>query len=978
MSEYVEVTPELMAGFLDEAPEYLAMLDEGLMAFEEQCGAGISIQERPEDQERMTEMFRAAHSLKGLAAAMGFNKVRDLTHLMETLFDQVRMGQRDLDARIIESLFGVFDKLRELVAELADPPDTPVAIDEAMAALDALLNSGDASVDAAPVVEANAPVSEDAPSADSPAAAEQNGVLADPELAQLFIETTAETLEELNQGLLRLEQAPSDSELLNSVFRHAHNIKGASGAAGLDRAYHLTHDMETVLDCLRSKDLEVNGALMNALFSAVDSLRADIEDVKNGCVDEASLSDTSKLFTDWLAPDKAAKVSDAVDRPSAPEQSWDSDRCYDHADGLTVCVSFPADFVESEIQSYLIHNKLAELGTILSSDPDINAMDGSATIEKITFVVDTSAPASEVEEIVGAYSVGSVKVSGGEPPAEPPADAVVCADIVETGAPSARAPQRDPAPSETKENAMPTASRERAGVPASGGESAAGGPAGTGSASRPAGVNRPAAAKASETIRVDLERLDQLMNLGGELVIHKARFAQIHSRLDPVFSGPNLRYLVDDLSEKVSRLGDEAARLAHGPKGARDVSGIADIALHLSHDFQNLRDVMLGVHDARGAMNDFGEALHSLDRVSEGIQKRIMETRMVSIGPLFQRFRRAVRDMAKSTGKEVELVLHGEATELDKRMIDELADPLTHMVRNSVDHGLESPDGRSAAGKGRVGRVELDAYHRGRHICIEVRDDGGGVDVEAVKQKLYDRELATPAQIEQMSDKEIVQYVFKPGFSTAAQVTDLSGRGMGMDIVVNKIENLSGTVEIDSVSGKGTRVVIKLPLTLAIINALVARIGGGAYAIPLEMVAEIITVPRSGIRAIQGNRVIQLRERVVPVAMFEEVFTGSAHDMRTATRDDPHLTLVILTLQEEHVGLVVDGLIGQEDVVIKSISDNYRNVSGVAGASIMGDGSVSLILDVAATMAMFAERQQARNTSRAASETVAVPAGVGS
>ena len=292
-------------------------------------------------------------------------------------------------------------------------------------------------------------------------------------------------------------------------------------------------------------------------------------------------------------------------------------------------------------------------------------------------------------------------------------------------------------------------------------------------------------------------------------------------------------------------------------------------------------------------MNDFGEALHSLNRVSEGIQKRIMETRMVSIGPLFQRFRRVVRDIAKATGKDVDLVLHGEATELDKRMIDELGDPLTHMIRNSVDHGIEGPQDRIKAGKTPLAKITLNAFHCGRHICIEVKDDGRGVNTEAVRKKILERQMATAAEVERMSDKELVQYIFKPGFSTAEKVTDLSGRGMGMDIVMSKLDAINGTVEVESVSGVGCTVTIKLPLTMAIITAIIARIGKGVYAIPLETVAEIIAVPQSEIGYIQRRRVIRVRDRVIPIALFEQIFQCGAAELRTRCKHDQSITLVV-------------------------------------------------------------------------------------
>ena len=1053
MNEYTAVTPELMAGFLDEAPEYLTMLDEGLLAFESKAGDGPVSLADPEDHKRMNEMFRAAHSLKGLAAAMGFTKIRDLTHLMETLFDHVRMGKRSLEARGIEALFAVFDRLRALVKELSEPPPEPVTIEDTLKLLEEILSSPAQAATAAPKPAA-APVAQEEvqpmpqsdPTPASPVAGatpaacdvpimtaedilgEMEGsatpvatpsapvvpatpiagklVLDDPQLIQLFVETTAETIDELNQGLLKLESAPGDREVINEIFRCAHNIKGATGAAGCQDLYRLTHCMETALDRLRNDQVSLDDALMSALLKVVDQLRADIEQIRNGRYDDVGAAALTDVFTPWLggaitppaaaAPSSLTPASAAVTvstraesnesvattnrdavTPNRPAPAADDHEHHEEGGLLDVVITFPPDFIESEIQAYLIYNKLNELGHVELTEPDVDKLDGSTNLERILYRVNATGTGDQIASILLAYSVKSVDVIRvGSTPAAAPATPVTSvpaptpaiapvAPRVESAAPAA---QSAPAPEAVSAVPPVTSVSTTAVKPV---DSAAPGattpptapttkptstPVAKSAASSAGEAAKSAAPKVGETLRVDLERLDQLMNLGGELVINKARFMQIQGQLDPLFSGQNVGYLVDDVSDRIRKLGDEMAKLSPVVSDRRAVAEVSDALLHLTHDFETIRGIVQRVQSARGVMNDFGEALHSLNRISEGIQKRIMETRMVSIGPLFQRFRRVVRDIAKQTGKDVELVLHGEATELDKRMIDELGDPLTHMIRNSVDHGIESPEVREKAGKPRVAQVTLDAYHRGRHICIEVRDDGKGVNIEAVKRKIVEKELATQAQVDQMPDKEVIQYIFRPGFSTAEKVTDLSGRGMGMDIVMNKLESINGTVEVDSVPGKGTRVTIKLPLTLAIITSLVARIGKGVYAIPLEMVGEIITVSKKEIQSISKRRVVRVRDRVIPVAMFEQIFASQAPELQTATRDNNDLTLVILSFQHESIGLVVDEMIGQEDVVIKNLAANFRNVSGIAGASIMGDGSVSLILDVATMMAMFTER----------------------
>lgn len=994
MNPSVDVTPELLAGFLDEAPEYLSMLDSGLLAFEGQAASGSVSLDAPEDHARMNEMFRAAHSLKGLAAAMGFERIRDLTHLMETLFDEVRMRKRALEADAFEALFAVFDKLRSLVGELANPGQPPAAIDSELAVLTALLARSGAAKDATPMptVPQALPTQPRAPGDGSPAV--------DPALLQLFVESTAETVELLSECLLRLEKQPADADVLNEVFRCAHNIKGSTGAMGFNGLCRFTHKMETVLDRLRSHQMALEGGLMDALLGAVDVLRRVVERAKAGQCEDLTDGSAETLFAPFLkeVDVKATATPDAAEtNPGVTGLGAETSGSSDREPTWRVEVVFKAGSSEAPIHAYLIKNKLEERGDVLATAPDIETVDAVAKLERMTYTLRGDVNPEELRQVIARYDVSDVSVQPDNATAAPtqeagpnqtslpavssstnespqsasaPPCASTCAPASAFAAEASVSPVPNPATlrestdladiSALANQAMGLAdspatqgSRVAAVSSASQESRASSRPAASEKSANAEGRDAPAAAKVGETIRVDLERLDQLMNLGGELVISKARFVQIHNRLAPVLTGKNAGYLLDDVEGRMESLKACVLRLGELNTDGKLLADMRDAMLHLTRDCESIRVMVEQVHSSRGALNDFGEALHSLSRISEGLQKRIMETRMVSIGPLLNRFRRVVRDIAKSTGKDVALELRGENTELDKRMIDELGDPLTHMVRNSVDHGLESPEDRVRAGKPPTGNVLLNAYHRGRFICIEVRDDGRGINVEAIRRKIVERELATPQQAEALGDRELIQYIFHPGFSTAAKVTDLSGRGMGMDIVKTKIEGLNGTIEVDSTPGQGACVTIKLPLTLAIITALLSRIGNGTYAIPLESVAEIITVPRNEIQSVQQRRMIRVRDRVIPMALFEEVFDAGPKGLHTKSGGGDELTLVIIEFKDERLGLVVDDLIGQEEVVIKSLATNYRNITGISGASIMGDGSVALILDVSTMMQMF-------------------------
>jgi len=469
-----------------------------------------------------------------------------------------------------------------------------------------------------------------------------------------------------------------------------------------------------------------------------------------------------------------------------------------------------------------------------------------------------------------------------------------------------------------------------------------------------------------ETVRVDTDRLDQLMDLAGQLVISKAQFAQIGTRLKAVADCNQAVRALDKLSGELDKLG------GHPPAGhgtlrfdvqhlAAELESVRGQVRRIRNDLEPIRHEVQTLSRAREFARELSEAIHQLSRVSDGIQKSVMDIRMVPIGPLFARFQRVVRDISRASGKQVRLEIAGEKTELDKRMIDELGDPLVHLVRNSADHGIEPPDEREAAGKPRQGTVTLDAFHRGNSIVIEVRDDGKGLDADRILRKAIDKGLVTEADAGRMTAPQIYQLIWKPGLSTAEKVTDVSGRGMGMDIVKTKIEELSGTVDIASQRGKGTTITIKLPLTLAILPSLMVDIAGGAFAMPMEAVTEIVSVSRNHVRTVGGQPMATVRGRVISLVRLGDLLNfhraGPASGCPAAeTCQSPETTLVVVSDAGREVGLAVDRVIGEEDVVIKSIADNYENIRGIAGASVLGDGRVALILDVPALIAALSKK----------------------
>jgi two-component system chemotaxis sensor kinase CheA len=393
-----------------------------------------------------------------------------------------------------------------------------------------------------------------------------------------------------------------------------------------------------------------------------------------------------------------------------------------------------------------------------------------------------------------------------------------------------------------------------------------------------------------QTIRVDIERLDSLLNLVGELVINRTRISDIANTLERL------------MADKASTAGGASSGI------------IAPLA------------------------KDLADSAALLARTTNEIQESIMKVRMVPIGQVFDRFPRLVRDVAKARGKEVQLVISGAETDLDKTIVDEVGEPLMHLLRNNVDHGIEPPDEREKLGKARVGTISLNAYHEGNQIIIEVSDEGGGINLEKVRARGIKQGLILAD--DRLSDREIIELIFTPGFSTADVVSDVSGRGVGMDVVKRNIGRLKGVFDVDTTPGQGTRFTIKLPLTLAIIQALLVRVGEELYSIPLDSVIESQRVEMPDVRTVHGNEVITLRGQVVPLVRIAEFFELGGQ------RDPDKVMIVIVGLQGRQVGLVVDQFEGEQEIVIKPLSDVVGRIAGISGATILGNGSISLIIDV--------------------------------
>ncbi|MCR5768169.1 MAG: chemotaxis protein CheA [Lachnospiraceae bacterium] len=691
---------------------------------------------------------------------------------------------------------------------------------------------------------------------------------------EIFIEETKEHLQSLNEQLLVLEKEPENKETINEIFRAAHSLKGMAGTMGYKRMQKLTHDMENVFQEIRNDKMKVSSNLVDGLFRGLDALEGYLDNIINtqdeGTNDNQDLID---LFAKELeiglnggGGDAAPAAADSgAAAPAAPEAAPAASTTTNGLDVLTIneteneAISKAAEEglsaygINVEIQetcvlkaarAFLVFKALEEHGEIIKSVPDAQAVEDEKFDFDFSVVVLTKSKEDELKAaVMNVSEIKDAHIKKIEPKAAAkPAETVASGSGTAAAAATATAPAAAAAkPAETKA------------APAKG---------------KPV-VNR--------SVRVDIEKLDDLMNLVSELIIAK--------------------------------------------------NGLVAISpTELAND-----EVRNG---------NFREQVEYLERITTNIHQSVMKVRMVPIESVVNRFPRMIRDLSKKLDKKMELYMTGEETELDRTVIDEIGDPLQHILRNAADHGLESNEARVAAGKPEVGSIFLDAYQEGNNVIIEVRDDGGGIDVEKVKRKAIEKGTITEEQAESMTDKEIVDLLFRPSFSTAEKISDISGRGVGLDVVKTKIEALGGNVECKTVLGEGSTFTIRLPLTLAIIQALMVVIGNEKYAIPLGSIQTIEDIEVSEVKYVEGKEVIHLRGSVIPLVRLDKIL-----DVPDSKKDAENLTVVIVTKGDKLAGLIVDDLIGQLEIVIKSIGKYINNCKMISGATILGDGEIALILD---------------------------------
>ncbi|NLA91565.1 MAG: chemotaxis protein CheA [Synergistaceae bacterium] len=665
-----------------------------------------------------------------------------------------------------------------------------------------------------------------------------------------FLDEAGDNLKHLDDLILAVEKDPSDMENIAEIFRSAHTLKGMSSTMGFDRMASLTHAMEDMLDSVRRGTYALKPADMDLLFRSLDTLQSMVDSIRSSEGEgEAEIDSLVQFMREAVMGDTSATPSAGQAESEISADLTDQEKSWiDEAAGLGLSVygikvALSPECLLKAARAYMVVSRLEELGDIIKTDPSIEALENEEFDLEFEVILAASQPMNEIKsEVERVSEVNSVDIKQISDEDHAASGETVGGEVV---------PEKTAGP----------AVLEKA-------------PAGGGAPAVQPLRRLETAKKASQTVRVDIGRLDKLMNLVGELVIGRAR---------------------------IERLVQESQ------------------------------------------LREFDEPLSQLGRISGEIQELVTKLRMVPVSFIFERFPRLVRDLSKTLGKEIELLMEGQETELDRTVIDEIGDPMVHIIRNCVDHGIETTKERKEIGKPEKGQIKISAYQEGSGVIIEVTDDGKGINADKVRSKALANGMITEEESAAMSDDEVVSLILLPGFSMAEKVTDVSGRGVGMDAVKTKVESLGGQFDVSTEVGVGTRVFVRLPLTLAIVLALLIKVGDETYAIPLENVEETILVRKENVRTVHGAPATLLRGEVLTLCSL----AGSIGASTTKEEESDEFPVVVVKTGRIRVGFIVDDLIGQQDIVIKSLGRFLSKIRGIAGATILGDGNVALILDVA-------------------------------
>lgn len=669
---------------------------------------------------------------------------------------------------------------------------------------------------------------------------------------EVFIDESNEHLQSCSESLLVLEQNPDNIEIVNDIFRNAHTLKGMSATMGFEDIADLTHKMENVLDAIRNHKIQVTAELLDVVFESVDHLEEMVSDISNGGDGKKDVTQTVEKLKRLESGESIENIETVVAAPSETvTEVAESKLIFDDFEQTVLEQSMEQGFSAYEInislredcllkaaRVYMVFEILEKLGEVIKSTPTVEKLEEEKfdTDFSVAFVTkenqdDLKQKLMKVSE-VDVVNVQPVQLKKMEMPSDVKEKKVEEVAAVETPkpTPTKATPTKTEAPKTVKNN------------------------------------------NSSKTIRVNIERLDILMNLFEELVIDRGR--------------------------------------------------LQSISMELNH-------------------NELNDTVERMTRVSGDLQNIILNMRMVPVETVFNRFPKMVRQLSRDLKKKINLEIIGAETELDRTVIDEIGDPLVHLIRNALDHGIESPEERLAAGKPETGSVELRAYHSGNHVFIEIEDDGAGIDRERVLQKAISKGVVTEEASHSMTDNQINELILASGFSTAEVISDVSGRGVGLDVVKSTIESLGGSISIESEHGKGSLFSIQLPLTLSIISVMLVEIEKEVYAVPLSSIIETSIIKRSDILNAHNQKVIDFRGKVVPLVFLDEIFEVPREDYE----DDGFLSVVLVRKGDRIAGLVVDSFIGQQEIVLKSLGNYLTNVFAISGATILGNGQVALIVD---------------------------------
>ncbi|AWB44315.1 chemotaxis protein CheA [Paenibacillus sp. CAA11] len=677
----------------------------------------------------------------------------------------------------------------------------------------------------------------------------------------MFIDESNDHLQALNDNMMQLEDNPEDISIVQVIFRSAHTLKGMAATMGFEDLASLTHQMENVLDLVRNDKLKMQDFIFDTLFKSLDALQSMVQDITEGGegkADVTSIVDSLQAIVRGEVPGEAKASAPA----KAPAASANSSIVLDEfqysvleqsiAEGhkvLYVDVVIRDDCQLKAVRAYQVFDLMERNGEVVKSFPSAQDIEQDKFDRSFSLYYITQKEAEELKNLILNISeISEAKVvqldaETLQQMALPQAEAAAAVE----------APPAAPQPEKAEKSSAPAPAKSK----------------GAEAAPKRAGGGTPAP---SRTIRVDIERLDVLMNLFSELLIDRVRLEQ--------------------LAGEIKR-------------------------------------------------SELTETVEHMTRVSGDLQNIVLKLRMVPVDTVFNRFPRMVRDLAKSLDKKIDLIITGAETELDRTVIDEIGDPLVHLLRNAVDHGVETTAERIEAGKPETGTVQLRAFHSGNHVFIEIEDDGKGIDREKVAAKAIKNGVITEEQAQAMTDDEVALLLFAPGFSTAEKISDISGRGVGLDVVKSKIESLSGTVQVTSKLGSGSKFSVQLPLTLSIISAMLIKTGEEKYAIPLSSIVETGMIKRAQIREIHGYKMIPYRDTNIPLLSLAEIFDVPGYDESQEVETE----IVVIRKGDRLAALTVEEFVGQNEVVIKNLGKYLPSIQGVAGATILGDGQVALIID---------------------------------